>query len=246
MQCTAIGDTQSKLDYIKCGVPQGSVLGPLLFLLYINDITMSSSFFKFTLFADDTSLFYSHRKNSNVENTLNNELFKISQWLAANKLSLNVGKSKLLVFNKTNAIKNVKLSINGAKLEEVSYAKYLGILIDNKLKWKEHLNAISLKLSKGIGLLAKIRHYVPRNALRSLYFTFINPHIDYNLLNWSTATATSLSSINVKIKKALRIITFNDSDHPSLPLFKELRILPLEKSIQMKQANDYIQMTIYK
>ena len=96
MQCTEIGDTQSELELVKCGVPQGSVLGPLLFLLYINDIVESSSLFKFTLFADDTSLYYSCKNAFNLEHKINAELSQISNWLSANRLSLNVGKSKLL------------------------------------------------------------------------------------------------------------------------------------------------------
>ena len=79
MQCTEIGDTQSKLDYIKCGVPQGSILGPLLFLLYINDIVLSSKVFKFILFADDTSLFYSHKNKHDAVSILNTELSNICQ-----------------------------------------------------------------------------------------------------------------------------------------------------------------------
>ena len=240
MQCTEVGGMQSKLNYIKCGVPQGSVLGPLLFLLYINDIVHSSSIFKFTLFADDTSLFYSHKNNRNIETILNNELSKISSWLAANKLSLNVGKSKLLTFSllsKDNANdEDISLSMNGEILTKVNVAKYLGILIDDKLKWKDHIDAINLKLSKGIGLLAKIRHYVPKESLRSLYFTFIHSHIDYNLLNWGMASLATLSATEVKIKKAIRIISFKRRNHQSLPLFKELSILPLNKSIELKYA----------
>ena len=109
MQCTEIGHIQSKLDYIKCGVPQGSILGPLLFLLYINDIVMSSEVFQFTLFADDTSLFYSHKNEQDAVPIINAELSKISNWLAANKLSLNVGKSKLLFFtNQKSKSKSTK------------------------------------------------------------------------------------------------------------------------------------------
>ena len=99
MQWTEIGNTQSKFGYVKCGVPQGSVLGPLLFLLYINDIILSSGICKFTLFADDTSLFYSHENKVEGAKILNVELIKIADWLAANELSLNVGKSKLLIFS---------------------------------------------------------------------------------------------------------------------------------------------------
>ena len=248
MQCTEIGNTQSKLSYIKCGVPQGSILGPLLFLLYINDIVLSSKLFKFILFADDTSLFYSHKNKHDAESILNAELSNIAQWLASNKLSLNVGKSKLLIFSnqksnfkgsKTNdndVINHFELSINGETLKEVNYAKYLGVLIDNKLKWTNQIDAINLKLSKGNGLLAKIRHYVPNSTLRSLYFSFINPHIDYNLLNWSMAASTTLESIGNKVKKAIRIISFEDSHTPSTPLFKQLNILPFSYSIKANLA----------
>ena len=250
MQCTEIGNFQSKLSYIKCGVPQGSILGPLLFLLYINDIVMSSKIFKFILFADDTSLFYSHKNKHDAESILNTELSNISQWLAANKLSLNVGKSKLLVFSNQKSNSKVskrpesektgtdhfELLINGETLKEVNFAKYLGVLIDNKLKWTNQIDAINLKVSKGNGLLAKIRHYVPSSVLRSLYFSFINPHIDYNLLNWSMAASTNLESIENKVKKAVRIISFKDRNEPSTPLFKQLNILPFTYSIKTKLA----------
>ena len=91
-----------------------------------------------------------------------------------------------------------------------------------------------MKLSKGIGLLAKIRHFVPSSILRSLYYSFINPYIDYNLLNWGMAAITNLNTVNQKIKKAVRIISFKNNDHPTDPLFKELEILPLDKSIELK------------
>ena len=96
--------------------------------------------------------------------------------------------------------------------------------------------ALKLKLSKGVGLLAKIRHFVPRSVLRSLYFSFINPHVDYNILNWGMASLTNLDPIDKKIKKAVRIISFKDSDHPSAPLYKNLKILPLSNSFELRQA----------
>ena len=211
---------------------------------------MSSKIFKFILFADDTSLFYSHKNKHDAESILNTELSNISQWLAANKLSLNVGKSKLLVFSNQKSNSKVskrpesektgtdhfELLINGETLKEVNFAKYLGVLIDNKLKWTNQIDAINLKVSKGNGLLAKIRHYVPSSVLRSLYFSFINPHIDYNLLNWSMAASTNLESIENKVKKAVRIISFKDRNEPSTPLFKQLNILPFTYSIKTKLA----------
>ena len=115
-----------------------------------------------SLFADDTSLFYSHKNKTEAVITINQELAKISEWLAANKLSLNVGKSQLLIFsNKKNPENAGDIMMNGEKLKEVDHAKYLGVLVDNKLNWSYQINAVNLKLSKGTGLLAKIRHYVP-------------------------------------------------------------------------------------
>jgi len=236
MQCTEIDNYQSPLEFIKCGVPQGSVLGPLLFLLYINDIPNSSKLFKFTLFADDTSLFYSHKNNTNVQETLNCELSKINEWLSANKLSINVKKSKLLIFSDKVHPDNINLTMNNETLTEVENAKYLGVHIDNKLKWTKHINSINLKLSKGLSLLAKIRHFVPKTVMKSMYYTFINPHIEYNLLNWSTANQTELNTINAKLNKAIRIMSFKKSDCPSSPLFKALDILPLEKKITITRA----------
>ena len=238
MQCTEIGDTQSELELIKCGVPQGSVLGPLLFLIYINDIVNSSKLFNFTLFADDTSLYYSCKNTNNLENIINSELAKISDWLSANRLSLNVAKSKLLYFtNKNrNSLKDIEIKINGESLKEVDSAKYLGVHMDNKLSWNVHTNHIKLRLSKGISMLAKIRHYVPEPVRRSLYFTFINSHTGYNLLNWGTAPSTYTDLISAKTRKAIRLISFASKDDPALPLFKKHSILPLDKDFELKQS----------
>ena len=239
MQCAEIGDVQSELEFIKCGVPQGSVLGPLLFLIYINDIVNSSNIFKFILFADDTSLYYSCKNARTIEEIVNRELAKISDWLSANRLSLNVGKSKLLYFtnNDRNILKDIHIKINDQVLLEVSNAKYLGVYIDNKLQWDVHINNIKLRLSKGVSILAKIRHYVPNSVLRTLYFTFINSHTNYNLLNWGTAPVANFEKISSKTRKAIRIISFKSQDDDTLPLFKKLSILPLEETLQLKQAN---------
>ena len=239
MQCVEIGDAQSELEFIKCGVPQGSVLGPLLFLIYINDIVNASKIFKFFLFADDTSLYYSCKDAKTIEETINRELANISDWLSANRLSLNVGKSKLLYFtnNDRNLLKNIDIKINNQILAEVSHAKYLGVYLDNKLQWDVHINNIKLRLSKGVSILAKIRHYVPSSVLRSLYFTFINSHTNYNLLIWGTAPQANIEKISSKVRKAIRIISFKSHDDEPLPLFKQLSILPLEETLQLRQAN---------
>ena len=134
-QRVKIGNTLSDECKIEYGVPQGSVLGPILFLLYINDIQYSSKILKFHLFADDTSTIYSHNDLKNIEETYNNELKNVLEWLRANKLSLNVLKSKLVIFHpkykKIN--QNIKIKINNTAIKETNYAKYLGVLLDKNL-----------------------------------------------------------------------------------------------------------------
>ena len=148
---------------------------------------------------------------------------------------MNVGKSKLLVYNNKKKTE-INITLNGQTLKEVDHAKYPGVLIDNKLNWSYQINAVNLKISKGLGLLAKVRHYIPGDTSRSLYFSFVNAHVDYNLLNWGMAAPSNLNSIHTKINKALRIMTFKNRDHSSIPLYKELEILPLEKSFELKNA----------
>ena len=126
-QIVKVGGEISNRLIIKCGVAQGSVLGPLLFLIYINDIYKSSDILQFHLFADDTSIFYSHKNLKNVEMTSSNELIKVSEWLIANKLTFNVSKSNFVIFHppQKKIHTNITLYINDKKLEEKQFPKYL-------------------------------------------------------------------------------------------------------------------------
>ena len=237
-QCVQLGQSKSELQTIKCGVPQGSVLGPLLFLLYINDIAASSKILDFHLFADDTSIFYSHKDIKTLEMTLNNELKNVSDWLIANKLSLNVKKSNVILFKSQMHKQQDKINIyiNHELLEGKKFTKYLGLLIDNKLTWENHIEHVNFKLSKGIGILAKLRHFVSEDILRKLYNAFIQPHVDYGLLLWGNAFDTHLHKIATKLNKAIRIISFKDQHEAAQPLFKRHKILDLNNNIKYNHS----------
>ena len=170
-QQTEINGVLSDTGIIKHGVPQGSVLGPLLFLLYINDISESSKILKFFLFADDTTVHYSDKTSSDTENLLNNELSKVSDWLAANKLSLNVKRSNFLHFHHGKIKKpSINLKINGINVEEKEVTKYLGVFIDNKLSWRSHIAHVKAKLSRGNGMISRIRYHVNDTCLLNLFY----------------------------------------------------------------------------
>lgn len=237
-QCVEVGHAKSDFQVITCGVPQGSVLGPLLFLLYINDINLCSPLLSFHLFADDTSIFFSHKNKTVLQNILNNELVKVSDWLYANKLSLNVKKSNVILFRPKNAScdKLIELSIDNEPLEEKIYTKYLGILIDHKLTWEYHTEHVNSKLIKSNAILAKARHYIPNKSLKNIFNAFIQPHIDYGNVAWGTCAQTHLQRVERNLNKSLRIINFKTSEDPVEPLYACSDILNITKNKIFSQA----------
>ena len=148
-QFTVFKDSRSDYQNVVCGVPQGSILGPLLFLIYINDLSTVSNALFTILFADDTSIFLSDKNYDTLLNTMNNELLIITKWLSANKLSLNIKKTHYMVFSgKKSNLSNCDVRINNQTISKVSEIKFLGVLVDEKLSWKSHIAYISKKYQK--------------------------------------------------------------------------------------------------
>ena len=229
-QYVSINGTDSNLQNITYGVPQGSVLGPLLFLLYINDMTKTSKILEFHLFADDTNLFLSDKSIIALESKLNNELNLISTWLRANKLSLNIDKTNYVVFHspQRKLHYNMNISISNKQIENENQVKYLGLFIDCHLSWKPHVHELAKKISRGIGLLSKIKRYVNLNILRQLYHCLVYPFLTYALTVWGNTYITTLKPLIILQKRAVRIIMFSKPDAHSAPLFKQLGILNLK------------------
>ena len=224
-QHVVIENVKSENQQIKCGVPQGSILGPLLFLLYINDISHISHILQCILFADDTSIFLSHKNKNTLQTIFNQEINLISQWLSENKLTINIKKTHFMVFTKKKcSINDFSINMCGSLVKQVSSLKFLGVTIDNKLDWSDHINVVCNTLSKNIGILYKLKHF-PKSILKMLYNSFILPYLYNNNIVWGNASATSLDRIVKLQKRVVRIINHAPYLAKTSPIFCSLKIL---------------------
>ena len=223
--------SNSSSDYVNVthGVPQGSILGPLLFLIYINDITLSSNKFDYIMYADDTTLLYTQPEINNVEQNVNNELQYISNWFKANKLILNLQKTNFCVFKNNhhgmNILQDVSLSIDSIPISKANVVIFLGVRVDINLKWDNHIEYVRSKISKCIGILHKLKFFVPQSVLFTLYNSLILPHISYCIVIWGNSSRTKIDTILRLQKKAIRICTSSDYNAHSAPLFRKLKTL---------------------
>ena len=190
VQYCRVNGVESQIENINIGMPQGSCLGPLLFLVYINDLPRAIKNSTTSVYADDTSLCFQSKDLSRVNEALNEDLSSLDAWLISNKLSLNVAKTKSMLvstkakrkaLNKFN--QNLQVNINGTELEVVSKIKLLGVLLDNSLDWKEQAHAVSLKVSRGLGILKHAKKFLPFSALTSLYTSIVEPPFPILLLS---------------------------------------------------------------
>ena len=230
-QYVAFNGTNSDTHYVKCGVPQGSILGPLLFILYMNDICSVSKLLFTLLYADDTCVLLSGKDLNDLIAVLNVELISLSVWLKSNKLSLNTQKTFFMVFHRAR-LKTANcndLVIDNASITRVNSAKYLGIIMDVKFNWIEHITYIKNKISKAIGNMYKARQYLNKSSLVNLYYSYVYPYLTYCIEVWGCACPTHLQCLFLLQKKIIRIITFSHYLAHTEPLFMSLEILPLEK-----------------
>ncbi len=228
-QCVSLNGVMSDYKSITYGVPQGSILGPLLFILYINDIVNCSEHFIFILFADDTNLFFSCKNILHLSNTVNLELDNLSAWFRSNKLSLNIKKTSYILFGSKhfNAFEPLNVSIDGQLLERVECTKFLGVFIDEKLNWKKHIDHVASKISKGLCALGRVRNIVPTKSLLMLYYALIYPYLTYCNIVWGSAYASTLTKLVSLQNRAIRLITRSPFRSSCNPLYFSLNLLKI-------------------
>ena len=233
-QYVVVDGVESTTKSINHGVPQGSVLGPLLFLVYINDIVNSSKLLRFSLFADDTFVLISHKNLQTLFSSASREIVNVSLWFKANKLALNTSKTNFMLFRsrKKRVPQSLPLlSIDNIPISQLHDIKFLGVMINEHLDWSSHITRISKCISRSVGILFKLRYILPSNVLKLIYFALIHSHLNYCNHIWGNTYATHIDRLHVLQKKSIRNITKSSMFSHTIPLFKSLNILPLQKMV---------------
>ena len=237
-QFVSINGFESEILNTNIGVTQGSVLGPLLFLIYINDLNTAIKHSLVHHFADDTNLLHINTSMKKLNKLLNHDLKSLCNWLKANKIALNVAKTEFLYFRSPSQTNTdfPKLKIDGKVLFPSSYVRYLGISIDEFLSFKQHSSYLLTKLRKANGMLSKIRHFVPENILRSIYFSIFHSHLSYCCTVWGQKGNRFVDRIVSLQNKALRTITFSAPRESSKPLYHRLRVLQFRQQVEIQNV----------
>jgi hypothetical protein len=250
-QFVTVNGFNSILLQILTGVPQGSILGPLLFLIYINDLPECSDFLS-KLFADDTALVLCDDDLNNLIRRANVEFQKVCSYFRSNKLSLHPDKTKYMIIsssrhvhdtpteifiNNNNDGQNEQSLIHVIKrvlpADDIPAIKYLGVHFDPNLNFKYHVQNLSTKLSRALFQIRRVKNILSSDALKTLYYSLFHCHVTYAIEIWSAASKSLINDLYIKQKAVIRTISHAKYNSHSAPLFKNLQILPLNMLIQL-------------
>ena len=250
-QVTVINNINFETSFISCGVPQGSILGPLLFLLYINDLPNCNLLSDVRMYADDTNLTFASKDPNELFSSLTHDLGNLKQWLDSNRLSLNVLKTKCLFTGTRQKISllpsDPHISLDGYSIERVNSYKCLGVQVDETLSWEAHISEVIGKVAKVLAALRRLRPICPQSALVTIYKSLILPHLDYCSAVWG-CIGNGLSQKLEKLQnRAARIITGSSWDASSAPILHALKWDSLAdrrvkqlKSLMFKTVNNLV------
>ena len=209
-QYVYVNNTKSNILNLQYGVPQGSILGPLLFIIYINDLPSIDSAIHFIMYADDANIIITGSNIHEIKTKAETLLNQLSNWVSSNSLKLNVKKTHFMIFSnfKTRDSYDLTLYLNSEIVSQSHEERFLGVILDDRLTFKTHRAAIATKISRNAGVLFRARHMFKPHTLKTLYSSFIQSHLIFCSSIWGTGSKSSLQCIFVAQKKAIRAITF--------------------------------------
>ena len=233
MRCKCRVESSNKLEYSEYfttnyRTPQGSCLGPLLFIIFTNDLHLNIVHSSTILFADYTTLYNSHRNLGYLKWTLEQDIMNIMDWFKANKLTLNLDKTECLIFHPSGRSTKVELNLGDVKLHSTETVKFLGMWIDNQLSWKKHITHIILKIKQNTNLLKISNKYLTESTKKMVYYAHIYSHISYGLVLWGTMIDnTTKQKIDRMITKCTKLIswkapTFQKDSKLGIPTIHEM------------------------
>ena len=231
-QYVSLDNNLSSVSTISHGVPQSSILGPILFLIYINDLVNSSNH-NIIMYADDTCLYSSGNSLNELINSINNDLINVRNWVLANKLTLNPDKTHYVLFQRNKPLPPTlpDLRLGRALIKKEDSTKFLGVFLDFQLNWKPHIQYLQSKLSKQCGLIYQTKQVLTKKALLALYNSLIYPHLSYCQIVWGSACPTTLKPIVITQKRIIRtILGLRKYDHTN-DGFLSLQLLKLNHVI---------------
>ena len=205
-QFVSVNGKNSTKKQITYGVPQGSILGPLLFVIYINDIPNICNFAKFILYADDANIIITGNNFGEIEDKISNLTTALLGWVNNNGLLLNLRKTNYMIFSRKRIHHNINLTMAGVPIERKSEARFLGVIIDDKLTWSRHIKTIKLKMSRYLGIMYRIKSLLPIQARLQLYHSFVQSHINFCCLVWGFSAKSNIESLFASQKKGLRAV----------------------------------------
>ena len=232
-QITKVNNSLSGKRDVVTGVPQGSILGPLLFILYINDMPEISNLGIFYMFADDTAVMINAEYKDQLQNKINNLLPNVTKWFQANRLTLNATKSNYQIFSR-NKVKDIHIMLQNTTIERRTCVRYLGMYIDENLKWHSHIAHVVLNISRNLGIMGRAKYLLSSRELLLLYNTLVLPHLSYCAVLWGNNYDTNIKRIAMFQKRALRIIDKKPYLYPSNDLFIKHKILKFKDMVKEK------------
>ncbi len=201
-------------------------MGPTLFLIYINDIVNATNDVDFTLYADDTSCVITDKEIGNLHTKISQSLNNINSWILANKLRLNTSKSHFMLFqNRSQSFDIAPVWLSYQMINRVKSTIFLGIIIDEHINWKDHINSLSNKISKTCGILRRIRDKLTKEAMLTIYYTLVYSRIIYCIHIWGCTWPTYLSVINKSQRSIIRVITYKKKYESISSTFNDLKLL---------------------